>query len=390
MSMGGVAPDENDETFLTPLLDESKPRAQFASGFARGRILKRGWEWIEQLKLLAWPVERVVRLFVALPFCEDAWRRVERLSPEVSAKYWRATPANPFEVSKSLEIAVDRLIENGRPAAAVRCLHRMQKDSFDGKRVVQALLAMLNSGEPPQELDGLAITELIERLQRDKDTNPDDLFKIEWAYLAVLDSREGPAPLTLERKLATEPDFFCDVVRIVFKSKIPERREKEDLSDDRKRLAENGYRLLQAWRMFPGSRSDKTLDGSAFTAWLSAVKVACTESGHLEIAMTMIGHLLRYAPPDPSGLWIHKAVAEALNAKDGEDLRNGLRTEFMNSRGVFSFSGGKQEREIASRYRGMADAAEAAGFHRLATSMRDLATDYDRQAEREAARDPED
>ena len=59
----------------------------------------------------------------------------------------------------------------------------------------------------------------------------------------------------------------------------------------------------------------------------------------------------------------------------------------MNQRGVYSFSHGVQERELARGYRGKAEAAEKAGFVRFATTMRELADRYDEDAERDENRD---
>jgi hypothetical protein len=159
------------------------------------------------------------------------------------------------------------------------------------------------------------------------------------------------------------------------------------MTEERKQIAENAYLLLNEWRTPPGIREDGTYDGDALIAWLDSVKKECSETGHLEIAMTMIGHVLIYVPADPDGLWIHRAAAAALNARDAEDMRDGFRTQLYNSRGVHWVDPtGRPERELASRYRAQADAVDDAGFHRLATTLRDLATSYERDAERIVSR----
>ena len=104
--------------------------------------------------------------------------------------------------------------------------------------------------------------------------------------------------------------------------------------------------------------------------------------------MSRVGQVLPYAPPDPSGLWIRKAVAAALNAKDADQMRSGFTTELFNMRGSHTFTAGREEREIAAGYRAKADAVENEGFHRLAAALRDLADWYERAAERDATRDP--
>jgi hypothetical protein len=83
-----------------------------------------------------------------------------------------------------------------------------------------------------------------------------------------------------------------------------------------------------------------------------------------------------------------RTIAEALNAKDAAEMRSGFTCELFNMRGVHGFSYGKEEREFAERYRNKAEALDQHGYARFATAMREIAEQYEREAEREAARDP--
>ena len=97
--------------------------------------------------------------------------------------------------------------------------------------------------------------------------------------------------------------------------------------------------------------------------------------------MTMVGHVLVHGPADPSGLWIHRFVAEALNAKDAGDMREGFRSALFNSGGVHWVDPkGGPERELAAKYSEQADDLENMGFQRVATTVRQLAESYTRQA----------
>ena len=162
----------------------------------------------------------------------------------------------------------------------------------------------------------------------------------------------------------------------------------EEPTEGRKKIATNAYRLLSEWRTPPGCQADGTYDGDALSTWLDAVKKECSETGHLEIAMTMLGHSLTHVPSDSDGLWIHRSAAAALNAKDVGDMRNGFRTELFNSRGAHWVDPtGKPERELADKYRTQAEAVEGAGYHRLATTLRELASSYEREADSGSAGD---
>ena len=99
--------------------------------------------------------------------------------------------------------------------------------------------------------------------------------------------------------------------------------------------------------------------------------------------MITIGEVLIYSPPDSSGLWIHKAVANALNDPDSEDMRSGFKTGKFNSRGaVWIDPTGAPEKEEADKFRCKAEEVELAGFEQLAATLRQLAGEYDRMGER--------
>jgi hypothetical protein len=385
IAFGVVAGADVDGMVLPGLLDtEQRPIAQFAGGFVWGRFRSSGWQWVDQIDTAQWTPNQIGQFIVYLPFTPDTWARSAQLLGKDESPYWSKTNANPYEANTGLEVAVDQLIAYGRPHAAIRCLHRMQHDKqpFDTVRAVRALLAALGSSESIHSMDAYEIVGIIKALQDDPSTNPDDLFRVEWAYLRLLDRHRDASPKLLERRLANEPGFFCEVIRLVFRSKKAE-SSSEETTEQAKDIAANAYRLLSQWRTPPGCQEDASYDGGVLTAWLDAVQRECSETGHLEIAMTMVGHALIYAPADPDGLWIHRSAAAALNAKDAGDMRDGFRTGLFNSRGVHWVDPtGKPEMGLAKKYGQQADEAENSGYQRLAAAMRTLADSYGREAER--------
>ena len=99
--------------------------------------------------------------------------------------------------------------------------------------------------------------------------------------------------------------------------------------------------------------------------------------------MIHVGEVMIHAPTDPYGLWIHRAVAKALNDRDADDMRRGFSTGTYNSRGVHWVDPtGKPEKELAEQYRRKAEDVENAGFHRFAATLRELAKSYDRETQR--------
>ncbi|MEH2182483.1 hypothetical protein [Nostoc sp.] len=390
VAFGVIVENDAEEKTLPALLEsETKSLAQFAAGFIWGKFRGDRWQWVDEIDTSHWTPSQIGQFLAFLPFVPDTWKRSARLLGEDESPYWLKTNANPYEVEAGLELAVNRLVQYDRPHEAIKCLERIlhDKSPLNSQQAVTVLQAVLHSPENVRAMDVHAIIEVIKALQDDPKTNPDDLFKVEWAFLPLLNRHNDASPSLLEQRLSDDPDFFCEIIRTVFRSK-KEEEPPEEPTEKQKNIATNAYHLLQKWRMPPGSQKDGTYNGEALTAWLEKVKSDCAESGHLEIALLMIGHVLIHTPPDPDGLWLHHAAARALNAKDANDMRNGFTTELFNSRGVHWVDPkGREERELAEKYRAQAEKVESHGYYRLANSLRELADSYERDAEREASRD---
>lgn len=385
----GEIASSDDETDILPHLLESEVRAiaQFANGFLLGRFYTKNWQWVDHLDMDEWTIDQKAALLAYLPFNSETWLRANRFLGDDEGLYWKKTPANPYQAKNDLEFAIDRLVENNRINAAIDALEKLfySQEPIDPNQVVRVLNALAQSPDAIRGMDTHAVTQLIKVLQKNPDTNQEELFKIEWAFLGLLDGISGPSPTLLEQTLATQPDFFCQVIRSIFRSDKNDKSEKP--TENQEALATNAYRLLHAWQTPPGTQEDGTFDGDALSDWLEQVKAKCSESGHLKIAMEQVGEVLYYCPSDPDGLSVHRAAASILNAKDAGDLRRGYEIAIFNSRGVyFPDAEGRAEREFANIYRGKADEVELAGYHRLADTFREVAESYDRQAEQNASR----
>ena len=383
-SYGAVGLDDADAAILPQMLASDDQRIlQFAGGFVIGRFFSRGREWAERVGMDGWTRVEIGQFLAFLPFGDETWRMSAALLGEDESQYWAKANVNPYQVERALEVAIDRLILYGRPNAAIDCVARMiGTQGLDRVRAIRALDAAVKSPSPANSMEVHETVEIIKALQDDPEIGLHELCRIEWAYLPLLDEHSGARPKTLESRLARDPEFFCYVIGLAFRSRKTEGSVQET-DESGRRVAENGYRLLSQWQVAPGTQPDGSLVAKQLNAWIDAVKEKTTETGHVEISMTMIGHVLAHAPADPDGLWIHRAVAAVLNAREANDLRDGFVTETLNSRGVHWVDpSGKQEEELEAKYLAQADDVDRAGFPRLAAALRKLAKSYGLESRR--------
>jgi hypothetical protein len=386
---GAVASPADERQIIPALLkSESVSIIQFSAGFVTGRFRTQGWQWVDSVDMTGWSSEDKAILLSYLPFSSDTWTRATSLLQDQENLYWQTTHANPYDATNDeLPFAIDRLIDHGRPIAAIHALEKLgfNKGEFQPHQAIKALNALLQSPDAQRAMDAHAVAELIGKLQEHPKTSQDELFKLEWAFSTLLDGHFGVFPTLLQKTLARDAHFFCEIIRAVFRS--DKTSVQKEVTELQRAVANQAYKLLMDWRTPPGKLDDGTFDGDNLRRWLDTVKEISAESGHLKIAMQQVGKVLFYAPADPKGLWIHEEVAEVLNAKDAGDLRVGYETQTINSRGVHTVDPeGKGERELANHYRQRAEEVELRGFQRLATTVREVAESYDREAEQIARR----
>lgn len=378
--------DESIDDYLLPgFLDSTnKQHFELIGAYIWRRHFSCGWAWCDAIDMSAWSDEQKGRFLTCLPFNSDSWDRVNKWLGDNEAEYWAHTSANAYDTDDGLDVAVDKLLEHKRPHAAIHCLYKMlhDKHSIGVDQCVRALIAGLSSHESTYAMDSHYIIELIQHLQNTPEVSPDGLFRVEWAYLPLLNRHQGAAPKLLEHRLATDPEFFCEAIRLIYRSKNEDAPEHEP-TEDAKAIATNAWRLLRDWQTPPGTQDDESFDGNAFSTWLQRVKEMCEKSGHLEVALITIGESLVHAPADADALWVHHAVANALNDRNAEDMRRGFSTGVRNARGVHWVDPtGKPEYELSSQYEEKAESIENAGYQRFAATLRGISEDYRKEAER--------
>ena len=379
-SLGRVA-DEGVDRALLPSYTVSEDRnlSDFASSYVRCRHHRNGWAWTEGLDMEGWDDRQVGRFFSCLPFAAETWNRVSERHEDSEEEYWSETRVNPDGSEEELENAVNKLAEHGRLPAAIRCLHAMhrRKRRIDPSLCVKTLNSAVNLSETYDSQTPGLVADLIKALQENPETDSNELFDLELSCLGLMRAK-NIVPESLEKRLANDPDFFRDRIRILYGPKS------DDESSERRRTqAENIDYLLYIWRRPPGTREDGSFSGENFSLWFDAAKNAFASTELAEMALLRLGRILVNCPPDPDGLWIDRAVAEALNSEDAQALRDGLKYGFRSSRGAgFLDPSGKPEKDLAGKYGQMAEDAENAGYQRLAADIREMSDYYEGDSER--------
>lgn len=376
-----IATEKDEFEMLSRLLaSERSSDINFAGGYVWAKFQDGGWEWLQRIDQATWLPSQKARLLSFLPFNSATWSAVDNVLGADSDKYWSMTWGNPYDIHDgNYETAIRNLLKVDRVAKAIEILSSLYYRQIKMPPGLIVEVLEQTSQKDAEYLGSSSITDLIGALQNSDDIDESKVIKIEWKFLRLLDGFHA-SPRILYRRLAQSPETFCEVIEAIYGGPEPSEMDDTEL-EVQQRVASNAYRLIHDWKVVPGLDAESKLDGDKLKVWIDEVRERCSVKGTLGPAMSHVGHSLFYAPSDPDGLWLHRSVAEILNEKDADKMRSGFQIEAFNSRGVFTVDPeGKAETGIADAYRNKAELIELAGYHRVATSLREIAADFDAQA----------
>ncbi len=329
--------------------------------------------------------DRIVRLFRCAPFRQDTWRLLDRYGEEIRNRYWQEVNPqwNRHSETELMEI-IDRLLEAKRPRAAFHAV-RLDWSQVETSRLKRLLFAVATANDEQADhylLEAHRLSEALSSLDGRTGVSPDEMAKLEFLFVEALDHSEYGIP-NLERQIAESPNFFVQLVAVVFKREDNGQDPPEWRIEDLRRragLTSATYQLLGRIGRIPGTGDDGKINAETLLSWITEVRRLCAEHGRTEIGDEMIGQLLSKAPPEEDDTWPCLPVCEAMERIASRHVGIGFNNGIVCGRGpqLRDESGG-QERELAKKYLGLAK-QRSFDYPYVGGVLESVAADYDQQA----------
>jgi hypothetical protein len=127
------------------------------------------------------------------------------------------------------------------------------------------------------------------------------------------------------------------------------------------------------------------IDSDACVRFVDEALALCRASDRSTMGERTLGQILAHAPTGTDGIWPGQPARDILDRPELKEMRVGFETGTFNKRGVTTRAmdeGGKQERELADRFRRYASGF-AVTHPNLAESLERMARNYEVHAKRE-------
>lgn len=392
-----VGNQDEDERVLDTALARKPLNEGFVVGYAMGRVEVAGREWVskqaERLQRGGSTPEALALLYLGVPEDRSTWAEVAGHGPAVESAYWKRARGRSRKDADEAAIAVGKLLDVERPDAALSIAgdHKISLPSAVLQRLLQALLSFDPKRKP---IDGTMFRYYLEgvfkQLYERDELSLEEIAQVEWPFAQILGDALGKhtsQPLAIHRVLQRDPSFFALLVSFLYKrddgtvdpthEKIPEER--------REAMLGNARQVLRSWQLLPGLADDGALDGNELSDWVEAARKQCAETNHVTGGDLQIAEILAKSPPDPDGVWPHRAIRDVIEKLQNQVIERHIPVAVYNNRGVSTrgmYDGGAQERTLAKRYDEMSKALSAK-WPRTATMLSAIAKSYHRDAQHE-------
>jgi hypothetical protein len=324
-------------------------------------------------------------------------RRASEIGGEIEQLYWKRVGAFWIQGStETISWALDKLLWAGRGREALHLAgHHLNGLSID--LLIRILDSALRSGRPNGDDNNEAVMfqhyveQIFGKLDGACDIAEGDMAHLEWSYLNVLQRSKRP-PKTLHNALSASPEFFIEVLSVIYRPLADEEKEEspEKELERSAAIAAHAYGLLQEWRHVPGKLGN-VVDGKVLEEWVKKARILADKAGRAEAADQHIGRVLAYSPADPDGTWPCTPVRDVIELTRSRSVERGMFLGVLNKRGPTwrrPTDGGIQERELAQSYRQSGKALRlewprtSALLEQVAKSLEHHGEDHDDAAER--------
>jgi hypothetical protein len=303
------------------------------------------------------PQQRV-DLYHCLPFEERVWDQIETMDEDTQRLYWTQMSIwGRGELSDiDHERVVANLVKHNRVDTALHfiSLYTRENRARVPAPVIADVLQQVIERPGSETIDwgalGYDVAKLLDILDVTEGMDASQLARFEWFFLPLLENYGRP-PRVLHRALATEPAFFSEVLKWIYRAKG---EEPTDISEEQRNRARLGYDLLWSWRQPPGTQADGSINGEELRAWAIEARELVHGNGRGAVGDLQIGQVLSFVPKGTDDAWPHEAVRDLIEELRSEDIDQGLIIGVSNNRGVVTRplgASGTQERALANIYR---------------------------------------
>jgi len=334
---------------------------------------------ILELKLDQYSHDYIAWILTCFPLKNEVFELVDKYLLDDQDLYWNAITIPRLVITEDVDAKIiwSNLIKCNRPAAAINIFSANTNNCNVSISQIEEALISVAIKEYNEYPEPDAVRNLIEYLHINASKDIEKISEIELIYLPWLDEYSKVKPKALRYRLANEPEFFCELIALMYKKKSAKKHDRKISETMSKRL----FQIFFQFSVVPGTDWDDVYHEDIFENWITFCKTWGKEKDRYEVIQQTIGNGLSYAKRNENGL-IDEFIIKELNKPENDEMRRGFSIGIFNQRGVTWIDPeGKPEYKLASDYNALASKTEELGYSRFAETLHEIANKYTEEAE---------
>ena len=364
---------------LLKLCYESRLSKVFFASIINGYIIANDYDAIIQTELGTYSTDYVSWVLSCLYPSMRLFEIAQELLGEQIKLYWDAITIHRFGLDDSIDLNYvwKQLVNQKRYAAAINLFGITAEQCSVSHDELNYVLTQAAITESNDRLEPDAVKNLIELLQKTRSISIEDISNVELIYLVWLDEYSKIKPKALRYRLANDPMYFCELVKLYYKKSHSDTHE-ETISEN---MVSRLWQIFHNFCVIPGTDWEGNYSEIDFCKWIEYCKTWAKAEDREAIVQQVIGNGLSYARKLENGL-VDDFIIRELNKTENDEMRVGYRIGIFNQRGVrWIDPEGKPEFQLAEKYKEMAENAECLGYAKYAETLRIISDNYIREAE---------
>lgn len=355
-----IVTTREDIHLVCKCLDDSPEQIPFIYGFIYEKSVANGFNWIIELfgELLGKLFDNKSLSHVLIPLTQNQllWDFIAILDGEIQDEYWQNMKPHFLHLNNDEKVYGIKMLLMYKRFFSTIANAWLFPNVISSELLVEMLKRVVTEETTENScLTGCEVERIFEELDKRTDIEGSALLGLECLYLPILSGKSKRSTKILEEELSKNPDFFIDVLKLLYKpnNKNLLEGERENLSSKEiQNGAERAYYLLYNWKRIPGMRDDNSIDEIGLNNWIQRARSLAEVVGRLGVADEEIGKVLAQYPED-CPLWPEEKIFRIIEDINTDDLRRGYYVGLFNKRSFSirgALEGGGIEREKATYF----------------------------------------
>jgi len=283
----------------------------------------------------------------------DAKKRplVMEESEEIKKQYWKNYNRGMFASDKeTAQFVISEMLKYSTHMSIIENLAECRQ--FFTADEILAIFEKINHYEVGSinSMSGYHVEELLSVLQdgflyTEKCSR---VAQIEIIYRGLVDVEKM---VCMNRCLRETPDLYLQILAIIFKNDDGERVEGVEIEEN---TISSVFTLYYNLHFCPAEDNGQ-VNSDKLRQWIGKFRVGLKNNKQERLFDIELGRLFASSPIGDDGCYPAEGIRNAIEKIDSETLGREYETSIYNSRGIYSPSGGVEERKIAQRYKDNAD-----------------------------------